>query len=155
MSDTNTLLTCYLPKGGVDYEDWKYEKFPTLAEFLEEFKSVRLPVSFILTQLPLLQPVRACDIMHFALDRYESLLWKCHWLWEDGCYTADSLIILCKRFSHCELCTFVFFSLFTFVCLPRMSPTHTRTVLLILCRWLPTVTYNSGMVKTIFKENKG
>ncbi|XP_064301356.1 nitric oxide synthase 3 isoform X1 [Phalacrocorax carbo] len=38
------------------YEDWKWFRCPTLLEVLEEFPSVVLPASLLLTQLPLLQP---------------------------------------------------------------------------------------------------
>ncbi|XP_040448882.1 nitric oxide synthase, endothelial isoform X3 [Falco naumanni] len=38
------------------YEDWKWFRCPTLLEVLEEFPSVGLPASLLLTQLPLLQP---------------------------------------------------------------------------------------------------
>uniref|UniRef100_A0A672TWQ1 Nitric oxide synthase 3 n=1 Tax=Strigops habroptila TaxID=2489341 RepID=A0A672TWQ1_STRHB len=38
------------------YEDWKWFRCPTLLEVLEEFPSVALPASLLLTQLPLLQP---------------------------------------------------------------------------------------------------
>ncbi|NXW86373.1 NOS3 protein, partial [Alopecoenas beccarii] len=38
------------------YEDWKWFRCPTLLEVLDEFPSVGLPASLLLTQLPLLQP---------------------------------------------------------------------------------------------------
>ncbi|XP_044278442.1 nitric oxide synthase, endothelial isoform X2 [Varanus komodoensis] len=38
------------------YEEWKWFRCPTLLEVLEEFPSVALPASLLLTQLPLLQP---------------------------------------------------------------------------------------------------
>ncbi|KAE8594972.1 hypothetical protein XENTR_v10015399 [Xenopus tropicalis] len=38
------------------YEEWKWFRCPTLVEVLEEFPSVSLPSSLLLTQLPLLQP---------------------------------------------------------------------------------------------------
>ncbi|XP_063003631.1 nitric oxide synthase 3 [Elgaria multicarinata webbii] len=37
------------------YEEWKWFRCPTTVEVLEEFPSVPLPASFLLTQLPLLQ----------------------------------------------------------------------------------------------------
>ena len=44
---------------GLDkYEDWKYDRFSTLAEFLNDFPALKVTASFILSQLPLLQPVR-------------------------------------------------------------------------------------------------
>ncbi|CAH2281649.1 nitric oxide synthase, endothelial [Pelobates cultripes] len=38
------------------YEEWKWYKCPTLVEVLEEFPSICVPSSLLLTQLPLLQP---------------------------------------------------------------------------------------------------
>ncbi|KAM8966694.1 nitric oxide synthase 3 isoform 2-T2 [Pelodytes ibericus] len=38
------------------YEEWKWHRCPTLVEVLEEFPSVCVPSSLLLTQLPLLQP---------------------------------------------------------------------------------------------------
>ncbi|KAM4705244.1 nitric oxide synthase 3 [Rhinophrynus dorsalis] len=38
------------------YEEWKWFRCPTLVEVLDEFPSVCLPSSLLLTQLPLLQP---------------------------------------------------------------------------------------------------
>jgi sulfite reductase alpha subunit-like flavoprotein len=38
------------------YEEWKYEKWPNMVEFMEEFPSVKLPPTLVLTQLPLMQP---------------------------------------------------------------------------------------------------
>ncbi|XP_058035287.1 nitric oxide synthase 3 isoform X3 [Ahaetulla prasina] len=37
------------------YEEWKWFRCPTMVELLEEFPSVALPTSLLLTQLPLLQ----------------------------------------------------------------------------------------------------
>ncbi|KAG8536519.1 hypothetical protein GDO81_026194 [Engystomops pustulosus] len=38
------------------YEEWKWFRCPTLVEVLEEFPSISVPSSLLLTQLPLLQP---------------------------------------------------------------------------------------------------
>uniref|UniRef100_A0A493T210 nitric-oxide synthase (NADPH) n=1 Tax=Anas platyrhynchos platyrhynchos TaxID=8840 RepID=A0A493T210_ANAPP len=38
------------------YEEWKWSKNPTIVEVLEEFPSVQMPSTLLLTQLPLLQP---------------------------------------------------------------------------------------------------
>ncbi|XP_075683937.1 nitric oxide synthase 3 isoform X2 [Rhinoderma darwinii] len=38
------------------YEEWKWHRCPTLVEVLEEFPSISVPSSLLLTQLPLLQP---------------------------------------------------------------------------------------------------
>ncbi|KAG9487805.1 hypothetical protein GDO78_007540 [Eleutherodactylus coqui] len=45
-----------LSKGLQEYEQWKWYKNPTIIEVLEEFPSVQMPSSLLLTQLPLLQP---------------------------------------------------------------------------------------------------
>uniref|UniRef100_A0A8B9PWC5 Nitric oxide synthase n=1 Tax=Apteryx owenii TaxID=8824 RepID=A0A8B9PWC5_APTOW len=39
-----------------EYEEWKWSKNPTIVEVLEEFRSVQMPSTLLLTQLPLLQP---------------------------------------------------------------------------------------------------
>uniref|UniRef100_A0A8V5H7P6 nitric-oxide synthase (NADPH) n=1 Tax=Melopsittacus undulatus TaxID=13146 RepID=A0A8V5H7P6_MELUD len=39
-----------------EYEEWKWSKNPTIVEVLEEFPSVQMPSTLLLTQLPLLQP---------------------------------------------------------------------------------------------------
>uniref|UniRef100_A0A4W6EF01 nitric-oxide synthase (NADPH) n=1 Tax=Lates calcarifer TaxID=8187 RepID=A0A4W6EF01_LATCA len=39
-----------------EYEEWKWYNNPTLVEVLEEFPSIQLPSTLLLTQLPLLQP---------------------------------------------------------------------------------------------------
>ncbi|XP_061788417.1 nitric oxide synthase 1-like isoform X2 [Nerophis lumbriciformis] len=45
-----------LSKGLQEYEEWKWFNTPTLVEVLEEFPSIQLPSTLLLTQLPLLQP---------------------------------------------------------------------------------------------------
>ncbi|XP_061672354.1 nitric oxide synthase, brain isoform X3 [Syngnathoides biaculeatus] len=45
-----------LSKGLQEYEEWKWYNTPTLVEVLEEFPSVQIPSTLLLTQLPLLQP---------------------------------------------------------------------------------------------------
>ncbi|XP_050780082.1 nitric oxide synthase, brain [Gopherus flavomarginatus] len=45
-----------LSKGLQEYEEWKWSKNPTIVEVLEEFPSVQMPSTLLLTQLPLLQP---------------------------------------------------------------------------------------------------
>ncbi|XP_053556478.1 nitric oxide synthase, brain isoform X2 [Bombina bombina] len=45
-----------LSKGLQEYEEWKWYKNPTIVEVLEEFPSMEVPSSLLLTQLPLLQP---------------------------------------------------------------------------------------------------
>lgn len=45
-----------LSKGLQEYEEWKWYNNPTLVEVLEEFPSVQMPSTLLLTQLPLLQP---------------------------------------------------------------------------------------------------
>ncbi|XP_006008471.1 nitric oxide synthase, brain [Latimeria chalumnae] len=45
-----------LSKGLQEYEEWKWYNNPTIVEVLEEFPSIQIPTTFLLTQLPLLQP---------------------------------------------------------------------------------------------------
>ncbi|KAM3826174.1 nitric oxide synthase 1 isoform 2-T2 [Vipera latastei] len=45
-----------LSMGLQDYEEWKWSKNPTMVEVLQEFPSVQMPSTLLLTQLPLLQP---------------------------------------------------------------------------------------------------
>ncbi|XP_032898999.1 nitric oxide synthase, brain isoform X1 [Amblyraja radiata] len=45
-----------LSKGLKEYEEWKWYNNPTIVEVLEEFPSVQVPATLLLTQLPLLQP---------------------------------------------------------------------------------------------------
>nr|XP_056715766.1 nitric oxide synthase, brain [Euleptes europaea] len=45
-----------LSKGLQEFEEWKWSKNPTLVEVLEEFPSVQMPSTLLLTQLPVLQP---------------------------------------------------------------------------------------------------
>uniref|UniRef100_A0A8C3VF72 Nitric oxide synthase n=1 Tax=Catharus ustulatus TaxID=91951 RepID=A0A8C3VF72_CATUS len=45
-----------LSQGLQEYEEWKWSKNPTIVEVLEEFPSVQMPSTLLLTQLPLLQP---------------------------------------------------------------------------------------------------
>ncbi|XP_059511074.1 nitric oxide synthase, brain isoform X1 [Stegostoma tigrinum] len=45
-----------LSKGLQEYEEWKWYNNPTVVEVLEEFPSVQVPTTLLLTQLPLLQP---------------------------------------------------------------------------------------------------
>ncbi|KAG2470836.1 NOS1 protein, partial [Polypterus senegalus] len=45
-----------LSKGLQEYEEWKWYNNPTLVEVLEEFPSLQIPTTLLLTQLPLLPP---------------------------------------------------------------------------------------------------
>ncbi|XP_067911281.1 nitric oxide synthase, brain isoform X2 [Heterodontus francisci] len=45
-----------LSKGLQEYEEWKWYNNPTVVEVLEEFPSIQVPATLLLTQLPLLQP---------------------------------------------------------------------------------------------------
>lgn len=45
-----------LSKGLQEYEEWKWYNNPTLVEAMEEFPSIQMPSTLLLTQLPLLQP---------------------------------------------------------------------------------------------------
>jgi len=46
-----------LAKGGQKYEDWKYERFPNLIDVLDQFHSLKINITLLLQQLPLLQCV--------------------------------------------------------------------------------------------------
>ncbi len=45
-----------LSKDTNEYEKWKFERYPNLSEVVEEFPSLKLTSSLLLTQLPKLQP---------------------------------------------------------------------------------------------------
>ncbi|MGH0118444.1 UNVERIFIED_CONTAM: hypothetical protein FKN15_054296 [Acipenser sinensis] len=55
-ADEDKSKLAKLSQAGDDYEQWKWFHSPTLAEVLEEFPSLSLPSSLLLSQLPLLQP---------------------------------------------------------------------------------------------------
>ena len=46
-----------LAKGGQLYEDWKYFRFPNLLDVLSQFHSLKVDITLLLQQLPLLQCV--------------------------------------------------------------------------------------------------
>lgn len=49
-----TVFVCV--QGLQEYEEWKWYNNPTMVEILEEFPSLQVPCTLLLTQLPLLQP---------------------------------------------------------------------------------------------------
>ncbi len=51
-----TLSFSSASQGLQEYEEWKWYNNPTLVEVLEEFPSIQMPSTLLLTQLPLLQP---------------------------------------------------------------------------------------------------
>ncbi|XP_034647278.1 nitric oxide synthase, brain [Trachemys scripta elegans] len=55
-SDKEKKRLQVLSKGLQEYEEWKWSKNPTIVEVLEEFPSVQMPSTLLLTQLPVLQP---------------------------------------------------------------------------------------------------
>ncbi|KAK1173522.1 nitric oxide synthase, endothelial-like [Acipenser oxyrinchus oxyrinchus] len=55
-TDEDKSRLAKLSQAGDDYEQWKWFHSPTLAEVLQEFPSLSLPSSLLLSQLPLLQP---------------------------------------------------------------------------------------------------
>ncbi|CAM5106517.1 unnamed protein product [Natator depressus] len=55
-SDKEKKRLQVLSKGLQEYEEWKWSKNPTVVEVLEEFPSVQMPSTLLLTQLPVLQP---------------------------------------------------------------------------------------------------
>lgn len=50
------MLSSLASQGLQEYEEWKWYNNPTLVEVLEEFPSIQMPSTLLLTQLPLLQP---------------------------------------------------------------------------------------------------
>lgn len=50
------LTLCSSRQGLQEYEEWKWGKNPTVVEVLEEFPSIQMPATLLLTQLSLLQP---------------------------------------------------------------------------------------------------
>lgn len=50
------MVSLWPPQGLQEYEEWKWYNNPTLVEVLEEFPSIQMPSTLLLTQLPLLQP---------------------------------------------------------------------------------------------------
>ncbi|GFO37539.1 nitric oxide synthase [Plakobranchus ocellatus] len=44
-----------LAKDSTAYEDWKYDESPNMLEVLDQFPSLKIPPSLLLTQLPVLQ----------------------------------------------------------------------------------------------------
>lgn len=50
------LWLCLCVQGLQEYEEWKWYNNPTMVEVLEEFPSLQVPCTLLLTQLPLLQP---------------------------------------------------------------------------------------------------
>lgn len=49
-------LSVLSSQGLQEYEEWKWGKNPTMVEVLEEFPSIQMPATLLLTQLSLLQP---------------------------------------------------------------------------------------------------
>uniref|UniRef100_A0A3B3TMJ4 Nitric oxide synthase n=1 Tax=Poecilia latipinna TaxID=48699 RepID=A0A3B3TMJ4_9TELE len=49
-------VTFWKTQGLQEYEEWKWYNNPTLVEVLDEFPSIQMPSTLLLTQLPLLQP---------------------------------------------------------------------------------------------------
>ena len=47
---------CHISQGTEEYEEWKWENWPNMAEVLEGYPSLKVPSSLLLTQLPLLKP---------------------------------------------------------------------------------------------------
>lgn len=50
------ILVFVCMQGLQEYEEWKWYNNPTMVEILEEFPSLQVPCTLLLTQLPLLQP---------------------------------------------------------------------------------------------------
>ena len=54
---TDQMEIMQLAKGGNKYEDWKYERFPSMIDVMNQFHSLKINVTLLLQQLPLLQCV--------------------------------------------------------------------------------------------------
>lgn len=54
---TDVVEIMELAKGGNKYEDWKYERFPNMIDVMNQFHSLKINVTLLLQQLPLLQCV--------------------------------------------------------------------------------------------------
>lgn len=50
-----------LARGGDSYEDWKYERFPSLCDVMDQFPSLKVNVTLLMQQLPLLQCVSGTE----------------------------------------------------------------------------------------------
>ncbi len=55
-TSTFTFTFTFTLQDTTSYEEWKLRRYPTMADVLDEFPSVRLSPTFLLSQLPLLQP---------------------------------------------------------------------------------------------------
>lgn len=55
-TQTQAPICSLLQQGLQEYEEWKWGKNPTMVEVLEEFPSIQMPATLLLTQLSLLQP---------------------------------------------------------------------------------------------------
>ena len=50
-------------QGETQYEDWKFDKQSNIVEVIEEFPSLKVSMLMVLSQMPLLQPVRFNNIV--------------------------------------------------------------------------------------------
>ena len=60
------FLMSFFTQGNNRYEDWKFENECNILDVLEDFPSVQVSADLLLTQLPLLQPVRMLITQHIT-----------------------------------------------------------------------------------------
>ena len=75
MTDQEELLT--LAKGGNEYEDWKYDRFPNLIDVMNQFHSLKIDITLLLQQLPLLQCVSGHPLFPFLFTSCVWFEWFC------------------------------------------------------------------------------
>ena len=56
----------FFTQGNNRYEDWKFENECNILDVLQDFPSVQVSADLLLTQLPLLQPVRKSITQHIT-----------------------------------------------------------------------------------------
>ena len=60
------FLMSFFTQGNNRYEDWKFENECNILDVLQDFPSVQVSADLLLTQLPLLQPVRMLITQHIT-----------------------------------------------------------------------------------------
>ena len=60
------FLMSFFTQGNNRYEDWKFENECNILDVLQDFPSVQVSADLLLTQLPLLQPVRKSITQHIT-----------------------------------------------------------------------------------------
>ena len=102
----------FFTQGNNRYEDWKFENECNILDVLQDFPSVQVSADLLLTQLPLLQPVRMLITQHItsAQQHQEFCHWKMFWglvfRWDDNINSSD--VRKLKRTSLHPYVNFVF-----------------------------------------------